>query len=91
MPRFIAVAEKPGLSEAEFRNAVDRTGKWRFAKRGWIVKAYCALDKGKLVVECEAPQQSDFEDWLEKNGWLTEDIHRVSYIHEGGLVWPMPS
>ena len=89
MSRFIAIVEKAGLSEDQFRGALNRTGKWRFARRGWVVKAYCALATGKLVVECEAPEQSHFEEWLESNGWQTRDVHRVDFIHEAGAVWPM--
>ena len=46
-------------------------------------------DDGKLIVECETPEQSRFEEWLKKNGWPYSEIHRVKLIHEGGTVWPV--
>ena len=89
MSRFIAIAEKPGLTEDQFREALNRTRKWRFARRGWVLKAYCSLDPGKLMIECEAPEQKDFEEWLDNNGWQASDICRVNLIHEAGHFWPI--
>ena len=91
MARFVAITEKPGLTEDQFREALNRTGKWRFGKRSWVVKAYCALGKGKLVIECETPEQSQFEQWLESHGWKAREVHQVNFIHEGGLIWPIRS
>jgi hypothetical protein len=89
MSRFIAITEKPGLTEAQFRDALDRTRKWRFARRGWVLKAYCSTGSGKLVIECEASEQKDFEEWLTTNGWPTDEIFSVDMIHEAGHFWPI--
>lgn len=89
MARFIAIAEKSGLTEEQFRQALNRTGKWRYGKRSWVIKAYCALGDGRLVIESEAPDQAQFESWLSGNGWKAEKVHQVNLIHEGGLIWPM--
>lgn len=89
MTRFLAVTTQPTLTEEEFKKAFDRTGKWRYAKRGWVVKVYWAAETGKLVIESEAPDQELFEEWLNKKGWPPEEIHTVSFVQEAGLVWPM--
>jgi len=89
MSRFLAIKSKQGLTEDEFRSALDRTKKWRFGRRAWVVKAYAALQSGKLVIEGEAPAQDEFEAWLKANDWEPDEIHRVNYVHEEGQVWPM--
>ena len=89
MSRFLAIKNKPGLTEEQFREALNRTGKWRFGRHAWVVKAYCALEPGKLVIECEAPDQGEFETWLRANEWEADEICRVSFVHEEGQVWPM--
>ncbi len=89
MSRFLAIKNKAGLTEEEFRQALNRTGKWRFGRRAWVVKAYCALQSGKLVIEGEAPDQAAFETWLTANDWEPDEIHQVSFVHEEGQVWPI--
>ena len=89
MTRFLAIADDPGLSKEKFSDALDRIGKWRFSRRAWIVKAYCLSDPGRTVIECEAPNEEVFSEWLESNGWSGADIHRVDLIQEAGEIWPM--
>ena len=89
MSRFLAIKTKPGLTEEQFRRALDRTSKWRFGRRAWVVKAYCLLQAGKLVIEGEAPDQGTFEAWLQANDWEADEIHQVSFVHEEGQVWPI--
>ena len=89
MARFVAIGEMPNLTETAFREALDRHKKWRFDRQSWVIKAYMSPDDGKLIVECETPEQSRFEEWLKKNGWPYSEIHRVKLIHEGGTVWPV--
>jgi len=89
MGRFIAVCEKPGITEEEFREAFDRVKKWRIDRRTWIVKAYCDLSTGKLVAECEAPEKARFEEWLKNTGWRMDTIYQVNLILEAGSIWPV--
>ena len=91
MTRFLAIADEPGLTNEKFSDALDRIGKWRFARRAWIVKAYCLLDPGRVVIECEAPDQASFSEWLEGNGWSGADISQVDLVQEAGEIWPMRS
>lgn len=89
MSRFLALTNQPQLTEAGFKEAFDRTGKWRYGKRAWVIKTYWCATSGQLVIESEAPDQETFEDWLNEKGWSAEEIHQVNFIHEAGLVWPM--
>jgi hypothetical protein len=91
MARFVAVSDVPGMTEAQFREALGPVKKWRFGsrRRSWIIKAYCNLDQGKVVVECETPDRAEFEQWLEGTGWKTDDLYPVSFIHEAATIWPV--
>jgi hypothetical protein len=89
MARFVAIAETPGLTEAQFRQTFDRMRKWRPERRTWIIKAYCSLADARVVVECEAPERQPFEAWLQKTGWKIAHLHQVDFIHEAGDIWPM--
>ncbi len=89
MARFVAVCDVPDLTEAQFRDALGEVRKWRFDRKGWIVKAYCNLDQGKVIAECEAPDRAQFEDWLQRTGWQSGQVYDVSYIHEAASIWPV--
>jgi hypothetical protein len=89
MSRFLAVTTEAKMNEAKFRKAFDRTGKWRYGKRAWVIKSYWCGKSGRLVIESEAPDQETFEDWLNKNDLTVQEIDRVDLIQEAGLVWPM--
>ena len=89
MARYVAVSEVPGLTNEQFCRAFDAIRKWRFDRRAWIVKAYCDLSGGRLFVECEAPDQEIFAQWLRKNEWQAENIREIDLIYEAGSVWPM--
>jgi hypothetical protein len=87
MARYLAIGEKPGLKEEEFRGAFDQIRKWRIDRQSWVIKAYLGTDSGKLVIECETPERARFEEWLSKAGWQVDAIHQIDLIHEAGTVW----
>lgn len=89
MPRYLAVADVPGLTEESFREALTPTRKWRFDRQSWVTKAACDLANGRVFVECESSDQSRFEAWLADRSWRTPHIHEIDLIHEAGTVWPM--
>ncbi len=89
MPRFVAVAEAPNLSEESFRAALGTMRKWRFDRRAWIVKAYSSQSDASVVVECEAPNQAQFEGWLRDSGWQARSIKEVELVFEDGTIWPL--
>jgi len=88
MPRYIAFLTMPQLSKEQFTNAVNAVSKWRPDPRTTILKVYRAKS-GKMVAECEAPTQQEFEAWLTKNGWNWESIEQVELIAQMGNVWQM--
>ena len=68
MPRFMAIHNVSGVSEKEFREKLETVRKWRPDRRTTILKVYGDLEQGKLVTECEAVEQSHFEDWIKMVG-----------------------
>ncbi len=89
MARFLAVVEAPDLSEERFRAAFGSMRKWRFDRRGWVVKAFCCEVDGKVYVDAEAPDRERFAQWLEQTGWAPKEIHEVGLVFEAGAVWPL--
>ena len=89
MSRFLAVTTEPKLTDESFKKAFDRTGKWRYGRRAWVIKSYWCAKSSRLVIESEAPDQETFEDWIKEKGWSIEEINQVDLIQEAGLVWPM--
>jgi hypothetical protein len=87
MARFIAIHNVPGITEADFRGKLDAVRKWRPDRRTTIVKVYGDLQKGMLVSECEAVEQSHFEDWIKMVGWRAQSIHKVDMICQVGNFW----
>ena len=89
MARFIAIHQVPGLTEADFRDKLDAVRKWRPDRRTTILKVYGDLSTGRLVSECEAVEQSHFEDWINLVGWPAESIHRVDVVCQVGNFWQL--
>jgi hypothetical protein len=87
MARFIAIHNVPGITEADFREKLDAVRKWRPDRRTTIVKVYGDLQKGMLVSECEAVEQSHFEDWIKMVDWPAQSIHKVDMICQVGNFW----
>ena len=89
MARFVAICEKPGITDSQFRQCFDRMKKWRPARRTYVVKAYCNLSEGKVIAECEAAEKAAFEEWLKSTGWKVNGTYQVNLIHEAGSIWPV--
>ena len=89
MARFIAIHKVPGITEADFREKLDGVRKWRPDRRTTILKVYGDLSNGRLVSECEAAQQSHFEDWINLVGWPAESIHQVDVVCQVGNFWKL--
>jgi len=87
MARFIAIHSVPGLTEEGFREKLSGVAKWRPDRRTTILKVYGDLNSGKLVTECEAVEQSHFEDWINLVGWPAESVHKVDVICQVGNFW----
>lgn len=89
MARFFAVVDAPVNAEGGFRDALKSMRKWRFDKRGWVIKAFCNEATGKVYVDAEAPSKERFAEWLKAAGWGDHTIEEVDLVFEGGLIWPM--
>ncbi len=89
MTRFIAVHSVPGITEEAFREKLDAVRKWRPDRRTTILKVYGDLENGRLISECEAAEQSHFEDWINMVGWPAEPISKVDMICQVGNFWKM--
>ncbi len=89
MARFMAIHTISGLTEERFRAALDQVNKWRPDRRTTILKVYCNLSEGRMVSECEAPEQSQFEEWLKSVDWPYDSIHRVDLVHQVGNIWKL--
>ena len=89
MARFIAIHSVPGITETQFRDKLDAVKKWRPDRRTTILKVYGDLTNGTLVSECEAVEQSHFEDWIKMVGWSASSIHKVDMICQVGNFWKL--
>ena len=89
MARFIAIHTVPGITEDQFNQVLSAVRKWRPDSRTTILKAYCNLAEGKLVTECEAADQSHFEEWIRQVGWPADAIHQVDLVHQVGHMWKL--
>ena len=89
MARFIAIHNVPGITEEAFRDKLDAVKKWRPDRRTTILKVYGDLGSGRLITECEAVEQSHFEDWINMVGWPDESIHQVDMICQVGNIWKL--
>jgi hypothetical protein len=87
MARFIAIHNVPGITEADFQEKLNAVRKWRPDRRTTILKVYGDLQKGMLISECEAVEQSHFEDWIKMVGWPAQAIHKVDMICQVGNFW----
>ena len=89
MPRFVAIHNVPGITEDDFRSKLDAVKKWRPDRRTTILKVYGDLENGRLISECEAVEQSHFEDWIKLVGWPVESINKVDLICQVGNIWKL--
>jgi len=87
MARFVAIHNVPGITEADFQGKLNAVRKWRPDRRTTILKVYGDLEKGLLISECEAVEQSHFEDWIKMVGWPAQSIHKVDMICQVGNFW----
>ena len=89
MARFIAIHNVPGITEEDFRDKLNAVRKWRPDRRTTILKVYGNLEAGMLVTECEAVEQSHFEDWINLVGWPAASIHKVDMVCQVGNIWKL--
>ena len=87
MGRWIAIGRVAGWDDlATFSAALKATGSWRVDSRTTITEVV-ALGDGRMIAECHAGAQAEFEDWLEKTGWQVESITPIRHVARTGEIW----
>ena len=87
MGRWIAVGKAPGWDDpAKLTTEMKDTPMWRPDPRTTITNVI-VLGDGRLMAECHAVNQSDFDDWLQKKGWQVESVTPIKLVARTGEIW----
>jgi hypothetical protein len=87
MGRWIAIGTAPGWDGlAKFTAETKATKEWRADARTTVTTVF-ALADGRLIAECHAAKQADFEAWLHRKGWQVDSITPVTHLARTGEVW----
>ena len=87
MGRWIAIGKVPGWDNlAKFTDELKATMKWRIDPRTTITSV-TALADGRMLAECHANQQADFDAWLQQKGWQVESVTPISHVARTGEIW----
>jgi hypothetical protein len=87
MGRWIAIGTAPGWDDlAKFGAELRETGAWRPDAQTTVTTVF-ALEDGRLLAECHATKQADFEAWLRQKGWQVESLTPVKHLAKTGSIW----
>ncbi len=87
MGRWIAIGTAPGWADvAKFTAEMKATSQWRVDARTTITTVF-ALADGRLLAECHASKQADFEAWLHQKGWQLESVTPIKHLAKTGEIW----
>ena len=87
MPRWIAIGRATGWDDVNrFGEELRETRNWRLDARTTITSVV-ALADGRLLAECHAVKQEDFETWLEQKGWNVESLTPIKLVAKTGSIW----
>jgi hypothetical protein len=87
MGRWIAIGKAPGWDDiTKFSAELKDTSKWRPDTRTTITTVY-ALGDGRLLAECNAPEQANFDAWLQQKGWQVESVTPITHLAKTGEIW----
>lgn len=87
MGRWIAIGKAPGWNDvARFTAEMKGTPEWRPDPRTTITNVIVLADD-RLLAECHAVKQADFEAWLQKKGWQVESVTPIKHVARTGEVW----
>lgn len=87
MGRWIAIGTAPGWDDvATFTAEMKATKEWRADARTTVTTVF-ALADGRLLAECHAPAQADFDAWLKRKGWRVESVTPIRHLAKTGEIW----
>lgn len=87
MGRWIAIGKAPGWDDlAKFTDELKATSKWRIDPRTTITEVI-ALADGRMLIECHANSQADFDALLKRNDWQVESVAAIKHIARTGEIW----
>lgn len=87
MGRWIAIGRVDGWDDPKiFGDALKAPEKWRVDTRTTITEVV-ALADGRVIAECHANAQADFEAWLAKTGFQVESITPIRHLARIGEIW----
>lgn len=87
MGHWMVIGKVPGWDDlATFTANLKATEKWRLDPRT-AVTSVIALADGRMLAECHAAHQSDFEPWLQDTGWEVESITPIQHLARTGEIW----
>ena len=84
---WIAIGRVPGWENPErLAKEMKATSQWRIDSKVTITSVY-AMGDGRLIAECHAPIQADFDQWLNKKGWTVESVIPIIAVAKTGEIW----
>ena len=87
MQRWIAIGTAPGWDDVQkFSAELGETSQWR-PDATTTITTVMALANGRLLAECHAIKQADFEAWLQQKGWTVESMTPIKHLAKTGSVW----
>jgi hypothetical protein len=87
MGHWIAIGRQPAWTDVEtFTNDMKATTKWRVDPRTTITEVVVLAD-GRMLAECHAARQEDFDAWLQRTGWEVESVTQIKCLARTGEVW----
>ena len=87
MGRWIAIGKAPGWDNLEkFTDELKAPTKWRVDPRTTITTVI-ALADGRMLAECHANSQEDFDAWLQQKGWQVESVTPIKHLAKTGEIW----
>ena len=87
MRRWIAIGTAPGWDDTQkFSAELHETSHWR-PDASTTISTVMALADGRLLAECYASKQEDFEAWLRQKGWNVESITPIKHLAKTGSIW----
>jgi hypothetical protein len=87
MGHWIAICKQPAWNDLEkFTGDLKAPTKWRVDPRTTITTVMVLAD-GRMLAECHAGKQADFDAWLKVQGWEVESVSQIRHLAKTGEIW----